>query len=170
MDAKNAGRSIVHAMPVWRSRLLAFLVCARGYGTGHVLLKGFERRQFDDVLDPGPPGRIEGIGFQRSDVWTVDQHERLLHTGERGVEGLRMSQIGKHYLDRRVEVGPNRVAHQRADRLTRRHQLRNQLASNLTGRARHQDQIRHLYLLCSQSGGHAAVNPDVSPSDEARVW
>ena len=120
------------------------------------------------MLDPGPPGRIEGIAFQRTDVGTVDQHERLLHTGEHGVKRLRVLQIGTRYLDHRVEVGPSRVAHQRADRLTRRHQLRNQLAPNLTGRPRHQDQIRHLYLLRSQRGGHAAVNPDVRPCDEAR--
>jgi hypothetical protein len=37
------------------------------------------------VLDLGPPGGIEGIAFQRSDVGTVDHHERLLHTGEGGV-------------------------------------------------------------------------------------
>jgi hypothetical protein len=41
----------------------AFLVCARSYGPGHVLLKGLERRDFDDVLNPGPSGRIEGVAF-----------------------------------------------------------------------------------------------------------
>ena len=40
---------------------------------------------------------------------------------------------------------------------------------NLTGRARHEYQTRHSYLLRSQRGGHAAVNPDVRRSDEARV-
>jgi hypothetical protein len=74
-----------------------------------------------------------------------------------------------HHLD---PPGRSRPAPGRAPGralLTGRHQLRNQFATNLTGRAGHQNQTRQVVLLGSQSGGHAAVNPDIRPGDEARV-